>query len=178
MWLLREKGTAEGPIAHLAGSAQRSPRFSSFSTYLMFYDFFDPLKADFVNFTPLDADQSTPACFYKISFSYVWGLNILYLRLISTCVIESLLEIWLVYVVNFCLAYLVSSNVVTYIWLFLVLCIFILRVYPLFLCFCCNSYWYNNLVCWRLLPLIIVLFHLFILKSEIFSIQPERRGRE
>ena len=55
MWLLREKGTAEGPIAHLAGSAQRSPRFSSFSTYLMFYDFFDPLKADFVNFTPLDA---------------------------------------------------------------------------------------------------------------------------
>ena len=40
----------------------------------------------------------------------------------------------------------------------------------IFWCFCCNSYWYNKLDCWRLPPFIIVLFCLFIVITEIFSI--------
>ena len=161
---MREKGTTEGPIAHLAGSAQRSPHFSSFSTYIIScFMIIWPFKSRLCEFHT--TWRRAVYTWLLFSFSYVWSLNILYLRLISTCIIASLLGIWLVYVVNFCLAYLVSSSVVTYIWLFLVLCIFILPVYPLFLCFCCNSYWYNNLVCWLLPPLIIVLFHLFIPKS-------------
>lgn len=35
--------------------------------------------------------------------------------------------------------------------------------------FCCNYYWYNKLNCWRLLPFIIVLFSLFVLKTEILN---------
>ena len=40
-----------------------------------------------------------------------------------------------------------------------------------FWCFCCNYHWYNKLNCWWLPPFIIVLFSLFILKTEIFSIR-------
>ena len=45
-----------------------------------------------------------------------------------------------------------------------------LHISLIFWCFCCNSYWYNKLDCWRLPPFIIVLFCLFIVITEIFSI--------